>query len=134
MNKTFFPLLYLLVSLPIYAQYADYDKPEHWKLIHTDESKGFRMYGNSFIRLNTENRMMIEGRHHQAKPLKYSGKFYTKSRFIYRIDCQNKTGTVEEFFFLDNEGNILEHSLVDTLPVDMMQTPLSKKLLEFTCM
>ena len=90
------------------------------------------MYGNSFIRLHTENRMMIEGRHNQAKPLKSSGKFYTKSRFIYRIDCQNKTSTLEEFFFLDNEGNILEHSLVDTLPVDMMQTPLSKKLLEFT--
>ena len=50
MNKTALCIPLILFMLPVYAEKTSYNKPEYWRLIHSDPAQGKSIYGNTLVR------------------------------------------------------------------------------------
>ena len=146
MNKTALCIPLILFTLPVYAGKTSYNKPEYWRLIHSDPAQGKSIYGNTFVRSLSPGNSIIEIRYEKPKPIipnetingrsRIIGKDYVKTRFKFQIDCKNKEISYEESAFFDSKGKL---SAYEILPVEELKWhkikigSIAEKFYRFTC-
>ena len=122
MNKTALCIPLILFTLPVYAEKTSYNKPEYWRLIHSNPAQGKSIYGNTFVRSLSPGNSMIEIRYEKPKPIipnetingrsRIIGKDYVKTRFKFQIDCKNKEISYEESAFFDSKGKLSAYEIL----------------------
>jgi len=115
MNKTALCIPLILFTLPVYAEKTSYNKPEYWRLIHSDPAQGKSIYGNTFVRSLSPGNSIIEIRYEKPKPIipnetingrsRIIGKDYVKTRFKFQIDCKTKKSHMKRAHFLTARVN-----------------------------